>query len=123
MTNRVTAEEVKVVFDTQEADATVEAFIGVANRMVTANLSGELNDDILTDIELFLSCHFLSCKDPRTSEESDVEVSAKFTAKYGKGFESTTYGQMALSLDSTGILINLGKSGVTVHAVVEDYYS
>jgi len=55
-------------------------------------------------IERYLSAHFYTLRDPRSEQERAGPVSVKFQSKVDLGFKTSHYGQMALSLDPTGIL-------------------
>ena len=89
--------------------------INVANIIVTEKLVGQgASDDMLKNIELYLSAHFCSVREPQLVEEEiggrDSTVKEKRrTAVFGYGFSSTAFGQQAISLDETGILADMYK--------------
>jgi len=60
-------------------------------------------------IERYLSAHFYTLRDPRAvSEKADV-VAQTVQSKVDLGFNTSHYGQMAMSLDPTGVLKNASK--------------
>ena len=111
---RVEASEVKVFFNTELADSVVEAHIDVANELVTSVLgSSGLGDTRLKNIELYISAHLLSFRDPLTgavaAEWIASEAKIEFSANFGQQLKSTHFGQQALVLDTTGTLATLGE--------------
>ncbi len=127
MAVRVNATEVKELINTDLADAVVGSFIGVASRLVDRLLVGKGLDDLtLSDIELYLSAHFVGMRDQdegMTQETKTGEANSRYAGFYSKGFELTRYGQMAIMLDTTGILSTVakqqGKARFTVVAPVD----
>ncbi|MGM0409194.1 MAG: hypothetical protein ACQEQF_00410 [Bacillota bacterium] len=107
MSNRVTSDEVKEIINTE---ITVDPFITAANLIVTNKLgSSALGDELLKEIERWLSAHLVAVSDKRISQESMGDASVKFdTNKKGLGLDSTEYGQQVKLLDTTGTLSKLG---------------
>ncbi len=105
---RVTDVEVKEIFDT---DIDTTPFINTANALVTNKLASEgLDDDTLKQIELYLAAHFACAKDPRITNEKIGDASNTYQLpKNGSGLNATAYGEAAIMLDSTGILLNSTK--------------
>ena len=108
MSARVNAEEVKEVVSTQLSNDVIETnMIDTANAVVDAHLlSVGLTDKLLAKVELYLAAHFVALTEEggglTRSKLGDADES--FANVYEAGFKSTRYGQMALSLDSTGLL-------------------
>jgi len=113
MTTRTTATIVKLLTGSTLPDATVEAFIGVANRLVTDKLAAKgLLDTQLADIEAFLAAHFMVPRD-RSTEVTMEQVNntqTSYGGKYGLMLEYTSWGQQAMVLDTSGTLIKLNKA-------------
>lgn len=109
MAVRVSGAEVKEIMDTDLTDSELDPFITTANALVNDRLQGKLGTELLTQVELYLAAHFASLKDQRIQQESQGNVSTTFQGKTGMGLNFTHYGQMALSLDSSGTLAKLGK--------------
>lgn len=101
---RVTTAEVKEIITTSLTD--LDMFILPANLLVTDKLSGEgLGDDLLKEIERWLSAHFLACsKERQVTSKRAGESENSYNWNTYKGLDSTTYGQTAKMLDTTGIL-------------------
>jgi hypothetical protein len=84
-------------------------FIDVANAIVTEVCVPEEYDDTRLElIERWLSAHVYALRDPRTSSES-AGVRLPTNSTYGMNFQGTSYGQMALLLDTKGGLAALSK--------------
>lgn len=72
---------------------------------LSTGLSGDPDDDaILTQIETWLAAHFYSMFDPRPTAEGAGSVNASYWASPDKNLYLSQYGQMALTLDTTGTL-------------------
>lgn len=119
MADRVTQAEVLAIIDTDTAD--ISAFITAANLLVTAKLADEdLGDDLLKEIERWLSAHFVCALDPRSKAEKIGDASVTYeNASTGEGLKSTRYGQQVLLLDTSGTLAQLGKKKVSIQ--VDDF--
>lgn len=91
----------------------VNQCITVANTVVNDKLEGQgASEAMLTQIELYLSAHFCSVREPQLTEEEiggrDSTVKEKRRmAQVGYGFASTAFGQQAIALDMTGILSDM----------------
>lgn len=116
--NRTNTAQVKEVFVTSLTDPRLQALIDMAHRLCDGALSDKgLSESQLSDIEVYLSAHLAAVSD-RTSllagnaEEIKVgESTMKFESSsfFGGRLNSTTYGQQAILLDTTGTLATLGK--------------
>lgn len=118
---RTTATDVKLIIDTSLADATIEAYIGTASDFVDNALAGTtLSENSLTIIEKWLTAHLIASTQERvTTEEGAGGAYAKYAGVFGEGLKSTPYGQMAITLDMTGTLVNIaaGKKSVSITAI------
>jgi hypothetical protein len=104
---RVTDAEVKEIIET-ELDTT--PFIRAANLVVTDKLGDQgLGDDILMEIERYLSAHFTAVREQQAADETLGEARVKYQGQWGMGLDSTSYGQTAKLLDTSGILSTLGR--------------
>ena len=111
---RVTATEVRVVITTALLDTAIEAYIVLANSMVTNTVTCGLSAAVLKEIERWLTAHLISItKERLTTEEKLGEA----TVKYAQGGETQTYWDMVLLLDTCGGFKNLGKRAVKVTAI------
>lgn len=86
----------------------IASFIGDAHTVLCSNLDGwGVPLSILTLIEKYLSAHFANLAYPSTHREGLGPMNRSYLLKPGEGFNSTRYGQTAVSLDPTGILKKL----------------
>jgi len=98
---------VKQILDnTTLSNIIIEAYINSANVMVTEVLGGtDLSDDTLTEIERWVAAHMVaSTRERQAIKEAAGTASITYTGAYGVGLKSTSYGQMALTLDTSGLL-------------------
>ena len=116
-TARVTPAEVKEIIDTSLTGDELNPFINAANNLIQSKLLNlGLGTQDLIEIEKWLSAHFVAIYDPRVESESvGGEWQTKYQGKTDMGLKSTTYGQMALTLDWTSTLATLGLKRGTVY--------
>ncbi len=113
--SRVTAEQVKEIIPTSIEDSVILAsMIDTANVYIDTHLTEAGHSDaILEKVELYLASHFVAI-----TEEGGALMSSKLgeaadeweTDFLGDGLRSTRFGQIALILDTSGILANVGTS-------------
>lgn len=122
MSSRTTAAAVKAIMKTPvtEAQITASGILDDAYNFVSAKLGDQsLGDDLLESIEKWVAAHMVSVGlDRQISDGKGGSASAKYTGQYGMNLQMTSYGQMACSLDSTGILAGAGGKAVYAKAVV-----
>jgi hypothetical protein len=124
MANRVTATEVKAIMDEVTlADAVIDSYISGANTIVTDNLgSTTLSVAMLKEIERWLAAHLVAITRERTAKKEGAGgASIEYTGEWGSGFDSTSYGQTAIALDSTGTLAGLTGKSASIYAVPTTY--
>lgn len=98
-----------------EVDKTISLvpFITAANSLVEeiATESGH-EEARLALIETWLAAHFYTIRDPRVTAERAGPVSANYQSAVALGLSSSHYGQMAITLDTSGLLqsLSLGKT-------------
>jgi len=124
MAVRVTAEEVQAIMEggAPDVDESVidETFIVAANAVVNEAFALDTTTPttILKEIERWFAAHMIACTLQRTaSEEEIMDARVKYTGYWGKKLESTSYGQMVLTLDTSGKMAKLGKGRVSMKAV------
>ena len=102
-------------------DIQIDVFIGIANRMVTERLGSEgLSADLLKDIESFLTAHLIAIgKERQAIDERIDNIQASYQGVFGEGLKSTTYGQMVLTLDTTGLFAKAGKTAATIRSIYQ----
>ena len=109
MAARVNSTQVKAIIDTSVDD--VSDWINTANVIVEAHLLGTgQSDAVLSKVELYLAAHFVALTEERGGliRSSAEEAAETYADIYGKGFQSTRYGQQAISIDASGKLAALG---------------
>lgn len=112
--SRIAVSDLIEIFDTELTSAQLGAFINSAHYLIQANLVNKgLSEDVLTEIHKYLAAHFASLRDQRVESEQVADVRKSYQGKTGMYLESTTYGQMAMALDTSGSLANLAKSPAT----------
>ena len=106
---RATAASVQAVVKTTETD--FDAFIATANTIVEEQLVGKgMTEERLTQIETYLAAHFLLVRDRQAKTESYGSIGVTYTGEFGMNLKSTTHGQTAVLLDTSGLLVNLGNA-------------
>ncbi len=111
MATRITAGELKEIIETSKSDTVLEeSFIDTANTIIADQLEGKgLSAVILKKIELYLSAHLVAITEERGGIVVDhlSEATVRLADIYDTGFRSTRYGQVAISLDTTGSLVKM----------------
>lgn len=125
MAVRTTPELVAGIIEVDE-EIPLAPFISAASSLVDRVESYAEENDLLKDgpdtddktrleklqeIETFLAAHFYTLRDPRTVSEGAGSVNATYQSRVDLRLFTSHYGQMACTLDETGILeeINAGK--------------
>lgn len=106
MVYRVIDDEVRQLVTLTSTDDTTPS-IETANAIVDALLlNSGLSDVMLRQIELYLAAHFTSLAFERGAPKRmrEGESVEEFYQDVGPGLRQTRFGQMALFLDSSGIL-------------------
>lgn len=122
MANRVTAAEVKEIMHWIPSGATIDAHITAANLIVTDVLGTDtdLSDAQKKEIERWLAAHIVA-QDRQQPVMEKIHVAEKrYGGVLGKNLENTKYGQMVVTLDTTGKMAGLGKTPAKVEAIVGD---
>jgi hypothetical protein len=121
--SRVTPTEVKVIIETPLTDPVIQIWIDGANTVVTANAECIGGDEtLLTQVELFLSAHFVGMLDPGVrgfvSKEKTEELETSFSnpVTLSNMIDNTPYGTMANRL-SDGCLANIDDRATTLFSV------
>lgn len=116
---RVTVAEVKEIIETDLSTTVITGYITSANALVTQALSSSgLGADILKEIERWSAAHMIAItKERQAYEEEAGGAKTRYTGRFGQGLSSTTYGQMVLTLDTTGKMASLGKQQAVLMAI------
>lgn len=76
----------------------------VVDWVVSKDTDGVLDSDTAIELETWLAAHAYAAADQLLQSKSTMGASGNFQGQTGKYFESTYYGQYALSMDPTGWL-------------------
>ena len=118
MAVRVTATEVRVIINTALTDTAIDAYIAIANPMVTNTVTCGLSEAVLKEIERWLTAHLIGItKERATTKEKLGEASVEYAGTFGAGLKQTSWGQMVLQLDTCGQFGNLGKKDIDITAI------
>jgi hypothetical protein len=106
MAARVTSSEVLEIMDNCPLTS-VDAFID-AGTLVVDSVFGSDNQDALTkEIERWFVAHMVASSVYRTTSDEKVgDAAVKYTGQWGKGLDSTPYGQMVKQIDTSGKMAN-----------------
>lgn len=102
---RCTPAEVKEILDDSSlSDAIVLAYIGSASTLVS-NVLGSGQTVQLKEIERWLTAHMITVSRERMAKKEEAGgAKIEYIGDYGRGLDSTPYGQMVIALDQTGAL-------------------
>ena len=116
---RIIADDVKAVLETSLGNEEILIYINTANNLVTTHLGDSgLGATSLKDIERYLAAHLIATTRERMSKAAKLgDASVTYLGEFGKGLDSTPYGQMVKTLDTTGTLGNLGKKSIRMRAI------
>lgn len=111
MAIRTTAELVGGIIEVN-ASIPLTPFIAAASSLVDIIESQQDSNNSISAaqlilVETWLAAHFYCMRDPRVVSEKAGSVSATYQSKVGLKLYLSHYGQMAMSLDTTGILQSL----------------
>ena len=96
---RTDASAVLSAIETDITTDQINAFISDASVWVDANLASDsLSDTLLEKIEKYLTCHFITLRDPRLTDGAIGDVREKFQ----RDTSMTEYLKAAMALDPTG---------------------
>lgn len=82
-----------------------------AASILVDKISG-LSTEVLTVIETWLAAHFYCMHSPRRVTEKAGDVGATYETKIGFNLALSKYGQMAMTLDTTGTLRGISSGTV-----------
>ena len=123
MSVRTTKTAVRYVIQTALEDDEIDALIMQSNLIVTRIVGSEgLASDVLKDMETWLTAHLIAIgkeRQPQSEKVGDIWIT--FQKQDTKGFlESTTYGQMVLFLDSTGLFQKSSLKRASITAIKQN---
>lgn len=118
MAVRVTAAEVKAIMDNISlTDPIIEAYIGSANVFVNTIL-GTTETATLKECERWITAHMIASTSERQAKKEGADGAfIEYTGIWDEGLRGTSYGQMAICMDTTGKLASLGKKVASITAI------
>jgi hypothetical protein len=109
--------------DVKVDDVNVSAFIQYSTALTDRYLtSANLEPNLMKEIQRWMTAHLIaSTIDRQAIMEKAGPAEQEFSDIFDEGFKSTTYGQMAISLDPTGILSDISDDdqSIVIKAVKE----
>lgn len=116
---RVTEAQVKDIMEEEVLEKDLTPYIRTANLIVNTHLSDVYPEELLTEVELWLTAHFASTARYRQIQmESVLDSKTAYDKKDNlTGLESTTYGQQVNLLDYKSIISNLQKTQVFIKTI------
>lgn len=102
----ITDSEVIEISASSSSDLT--PFIRVANSIITAHFADtDLSDELIREIAIYLAAHFAFLHEGQVKSEKIGASSTTFNLATDLALMSTTFGQQAIFLDSSGVLAQL----------------
>jgi len=119
MARTTAAEVMEIMPDTSLTTAQINPFITVATGIVTEHLADcGMSDAELEEVERWLTAHIIAITVERQAKTEKVgEASLTYQGNFGEGLKRSTYGEMVMMLDNCGILAQIGKRKIKVHAI------
>ena len=116
---RTNATDVKLIMDNVTiADTIVDTYILAANTMVNKVLGTSTTDLMLTEIERWLAAHMIAVtRERQAKKEGAGGAYIEYAGDFGAGLSSTSYGQMVVMLDTTGLMAATSGKAASIHAV------
>ena len=114
---RVEIADVKEIVRTNLTDVEITAAINAANLYVNTFLNGQtcMTEELLTQIELYLSAHFIVINEEKGGVKSEKigDAAQNYNTQTGTGFGGTRYGQQAIAFDCSNTLVSATKAAAT----------
>jgi hypothetical protein len=117
---RTTIQKVRDILEPNDiTDDVIESIIESASVMVTSLFSGtSTSSALLAEIERWVSAHMIASTVLRqTIDQGAGGAYEKYAGTFADGLKSTSYGQTAIALDSSGVLASSGGRQVKLLAV------
>lgn len=120
MAVRTTEAAVRKLIDTDpnfDVGPFIDAATALTDYVVTQDTASVLTTALLLQIETYLAAHFYEHLDPQYTEKVTGDAEGKFQGEWGKNFESSKWGQTAMTLDVTGTLAALSKGRIAASVI------
>ena len=116
----VTAAEVKQIIPTNLSNTILDAYILGADELLNNILGTDttLSAALKKEIERWLTAHMIASTQGRLEMEAGAGGAyIKYAGVFTEGLKLTPYGQMVLTLDSTGKFASLGGKSAKIKAI------
>jgi len=122
MAIRVTEQEVLDIMDSgvDLSSTQITAMITAASSVIDTIFADDavVDDALLKELERWLSAHYIASTLVRMAAKEKVgQAEVTYIGKWGEMLKSTPYGQVLLTLDTTGKLAKVGKRAVSIYAI------
>ena len=113
----VAVADVQVLISTSLTSDEISAFISSAEAFYEGNLSGAgLSSTLQDEITKWLAAHMIATTRERVAiKEGAGGAEITYSGTFGEGLKSTSYGQMAISLDPSKTLLAIANGKKLVH--------
>jgi len=117
----VTPDEVQSIMKTNLlTDDQIDPYIKSTHLFILRVFAGNtsLSAITLSEIEKWFTAHIIATiHDRPASQEKIGDASISYADTYAGGLASTTYGQMVMILDTTGLIAKAGKMKASIYAI------
>lgn len=107
--------------DSSLGEGYVNVLLGTVDLILTKvyeYYTGTISDALLAKIQACYVAHIIASTTSRVAMEEQIgDARIKYTGQWGKGFESTPYGQLLLALDPSGLIAKTGLKAASLYAV------
>jgi len=124
----ITPDDIRLLFDSSitTSDESIQSFINTAITLVTdmyTRMKVTVSADIEEEVEKYVAAHLLaSLRERMAQKEGAGGAEITYMGISGDGLKSTPYGQMALVIDTTGVLRTLGHRRLVTKAIKTPNY-
>jgi hypothetical protein len=107
--------------DSSLGEGYVNVLLGTVDLILTKvyeYYTGTISDALLAKIKACYVAHIIASTTSRVAMEEQIgDARIKYAGQWGKGFESTPYGQLLLALDPSGLIAKTGLKAASLYAV------
>ena len=107
---KTTVAKVKsILSETELTDPVITSYIGAAGTWMDGLFSGEsISAELEAELARWLAAHLIVATQERiATKEGAGGAFIEYAGKFDEGLRSTPYGQVAISLDPTGLLADI----------------
>ena len=108
-----------ILTDSDLTDDQITGYITAANVFTTNAVSGKgLQECVLEEIERWITAHMVSTTSERVAQKEGAGGAfIEYAGQFGEGLKSTSYGQMAILMDTSGTLAKLSGKAAWIRTV------